>query len=531
MHTPQTAARGPGGVLMRALGLVTALVLASGLLQFAPGAAKPAAAQGLGTCDVQIHSTVSDAGFSHPGIGLTEPILQNVRDQLAAGAEPWASGFEALQQSSVAGENVGPSNVAPGDPTEPRTDAFNGGTRGLFEADGLKSYTQAVMYVLTGKEVHRENTMRILRLWEQMDPEKFEYYVDSHIHNGVPLFRMAAAAELMRYTSCGDDEAFPWTEADTQAFSENLIQPTIATFMSSPDHFMNQHNYPLLGSMAGSIFMDDTALYEEKVEWFTVNSTAKDRGFNGSIKWLLRWVDENDKTGEPIDDPHVQVTEMGRDQAHGGGNLTNFAALSRMMLAQGTKVDPVDGTVSTAEDAVGPYEFLDDRILHGADYFWQFMLGYDPEWTPIAYAISPDGTIRDTYNHIADGYRGRYATASFWEIYYHYEFTLGQDVEAMAPSSPRPTPSAPAPPSSAGTATTAAATRGCSRPPRRSGRRPRRRKSPVFARSSSVTRTWPGTSRTATATCAWPTVRRSPISAARPVTSGSDSWSAPKARP
>ena len=49
------------------------------------------------------------------------------------------------------------------------------------------------------------------------------------------------------------------------------------------------------------------------------------------------------------------------------------------------------------------------------------------------YAISPDGTIRDTYNHIADGYRGRYATASFWEIYYHYKFTLGKDVEAMAP--------------------------------------------------------------------------------------------------
>ena len=45
---------------------------------------------------------------------------------------------------------------------------------------------------------------------------------------------------------------------------------------------MNQHNYPLLGSMAGAIFMDDKDLYDEKVEWFTVNETAEDEGFNGS---------------------------------------------------------------------------------------------------------------------------------------------------------------------------------------------------------------------------------------------------------
>ncbi|MFD5318851.1 putative Ig domain-containing protein [Streptomyces sp. NPDC127098] len=405
------------------------LLLVTGLL-FAVD--RQATGQEPGTCDVTIQSTVSEQGFVHPGVGLTEPILENARQQIAAGAEPWTSSFEAMRRSAAAGENVRSSNAG-SDPTRPASDAFNAGMKGRFVSDGLKAYTQAVMYVLTGKEVHRANALGILRIWAQMDPAKYEYHADSHIYTGVPLFRMVAAAELLRYSSCGADEANPWTEADTQALTENLIVPSIETFMSSPDHFMNQHNYPLMGSMAGAIFMDDTALYEEKVEWFTVNSTAKDEGFNGSIARLLRWVDRNDRTGEPIDDPHVQHVEMGRDQAHGGGDLTNFAVLARMLLAQDTQVDPVDGTVSTAEDAVGPYEFLDDRILDAADYFWQFMQGYDTEWTPVGYAISPDGTIRDTYNHIADGYRGRYATASFWEIYYYYKFTLGRDVEAMAP--------------------------------------------------------------------------------------------------
>jgi hypothetical protein len=423
--------QGTSRLRTRAAALIsTAAVVVAGLV---PAPAVATAAAEAGACEVQLTSTVSDAGFTHPGIDLTEPILQNTRDQLAAGADPWKTGFEAMKRSSAAGTNVTSSNRSSADPTKPASDAFDSqGFNGRFRADGLKAYTQAVMYVLTGEEVYRKNALDIIRIWEQMDPDKYVYFTDSHIHTGVPLHRMLTAAEILRYTGCAD-EAYPWTDADTQALSENLIKPSIATFMSSPDHFMNQHSYPLLGSMAGAIFMDDKALYDEKVEWFTVNSTAKDQGFNGSVSRLFRWVDTNDATGEPIDDPHVQHVEMGRDQAHGGGDLTNAMVLSRMLLAQGTTVDPKDGTVSTADDAVGPYEFLDDRILHAADYFWQFMSGRDPQWTPVGYAISPDGTIRDTYNHIADGYRGRYATASFWEIYYHYKFTLGEDVETIAP--------------------------------------------------------------------------------------------------
>ncbi|MFC4138553.1 MULTISPECIES: hypothetical protein [unclassified Microbacterium] len=415
-------------LLKRALALGAALGIALSPLPHSTAHAETAS----GTCEIEFHSTTSAQGFAHPGIGLTEPIIQNVRTQLAAGEEPWVSGYQALTRSAAAAENVKPSNAG-ADPTKPRTTAFDAGTRGLFEADGLKAYTQAVMHVLTGKQIYRANALAIIRNWEQMDPTRFSYYTDSHIHNGVPLFRMASAAELLRYTTCGDDPAMVLTDADATAFSDNLIRPAIATFMSSPDRFMNQHNYPLLGSMAGSIFMDDAPLYQQKVEWFTVNATAQDQGFNGSIARLARWIDKNDKTGEAITDPHVQLVEMGRDQAHGGGNLTNFAALSRMMLSQGTAVDPVDGTVSTAADAVGPYEFLDDRMIKAADYFWQFMSGRDPAWTPVGYAISPDGTIRDTYDHIADGYRGRYSTASFWEMYYYYRYQRGEDVAAIAP--------------------------------------------------------------------------------------------------
>ena len=98
-----------------------------------------------------------------------------------------------------------------------------------------------------------------------------------------------------------------------------------------------------------------------------------------------------------MDEPVIQHVEMGRDQAHGCGDLTNAAILARLMLGQDTQVDPVDGTVSTEADAVGIYEFLDDRILEAADFFFQYMLGYDAQWVPVPFAMEEDGTIKDMY--------------------------------------------------------------------------------------------------------------------------------------
>lgn len=392
-----------------------------------------APAEAVDACDVQFAATVSSTGFTHPGVGLTAPILENAKAQIAAGAQPWSTYYEAMRTSPAAALGATSSNASASDSTKVDSDAFNSQSfNSRFIADGLKAYTQALMYVFTGEQVYRSNAMSIIRIWEQMDPAKFAVFPDSHIHTGIPLQRMVTAAELLRYGSCASD-AHPWTTADTEKFTANLVRPVIETFQHDQNHFMNQHTYPLMGAMAGYIFMDDKQRYDEAVEWFTVNASANDQGFNGSVKRLFRLVERDDATGEPLAQPRVQHIEMGRDQAHGGGDITNAYLLARMMMAQGTKVDPVAGTPSAASNAVGPYEFLDDRILATADYFWRFMLGYDTEWTPVGYAISADGTIRDTYDHISNQYRGRYNTASFWDLYYYYTFERGIDLDEKAP--------------------------------------------------------------------------------------------------
>ncbi|WP_238358007.1 putative Ig domain-containing protein [Cohnella zeiphila] len=430
----------------RALSLVTAIVMIAQMLIFMKPAVANADTPSVFTDYLpQITEVTDEAGFIHPGVGLTKELLENVRSKVRAGAQPWTYYFNnMLLPAPEASKTVTSSNSSDG--KTPSADYFNSqGIEGRFIADGIKAYTQALMYYVTGDEVYRANALMIIRIWEQMDPAKYAYYTDAHIHAGVPLNRMVMAAEILRYTST-QTEALAWTDQDTTKLTDNLIIPVTETLLHDQNHFMNQHTYPILGAMAGYIFTGNRERYNEAVEWFTVNRTAKDQGFNGSVKALFRWVTEEEKPGEKVGEgtpvePHVQQMEMGRDQAHGGGDLTNAAIITRLIHAQGTRIDPVDGTPSTADNAVDIMEFLNNRILGAANFFWQFMLGYDTPWTPQAYAITggdPDnvgmgGTIRDTYNFISPSYRGRFDTANFWDFYSYYTYEKHEDVSRIAP--------------------------------------------------------------------------------------------------
>ena len=300
-----------------------------------------------------INEFVDVNGFKHPGVGVTKDVLENMRAEVQAQKEPWNTYFNKMLLSGAASKSVASKNQSSADPTKPAVVAFNSqGVESKFIADALSAYTQAVLYYVTGDETYRANAMRLIRIWAQMDPTQYAYYTDAHLHTGIPMSRMMAAADIMRTTTC-QTAALAWTDQDTVNLTNNLIVPVTETFNHSPDHFMNQHLYALLGSMSGYIFTGNRARWNEGVEWFTINKTAVDQGQNGSIKQLFRLVTRNDLTGEAVP-PMVEHVEMGRDQAHGAGDVTNMSILARLLMSQGQKVDPVDGTPSTAADAVGP---------------------------------------------------------------------------------------------------------------------------------------------------------------------------------
>lgn len=385
---------------------------------------------------VPINEIVSEAGFLHPGVGITKTELENVREQVAQQRDPWFSYYQNMVSSAYASREFACNNSIDGE--TPRDDNYDSqGMKNRAGADGERAYTQALLYVITGDEVYRSNAIRIIRIWEQMDPTKYKYFVDAHIHTGWGLYRMIQAAEILRYTGCQSEE-LAWTEEDTRKFTANVVDPTVNTFLNFNDKFMNQHNFPLNGTLAAAIFKDDREEYNEKVEWTTVNSTAYDPYYTGSIQWLYRLMTENEMTGEaiPPEQQQVQLIEMGRDLAHAGDDAGTLPNLARMIDLQGTRVDPEDGTVSTADDAVNVYEFLDNRILRGTDYFCRYELGYDVDWTPARTSQGSEEYPASYYTIPSDEYRGRLYTVGLADLYYVYVYRLGYTEEELTEMAP-----------------------------------------------------------------------------------------------
>ncbi len=389
-----------------------------------------------------------ESGFTHPGVGLTKTHMETVQSMVRAEKEPWKTYFEyMLDPTGFTSKTVSHSLG------KPEEYVFNGA--GNIKGDANTVYAQAVMYLVTGDNAYRKNAVSILRAWGQI--KEVKWFNEAYIHVGIAMNKMLTAAEIIRYTDYKVTEGYTeadlkWTNEEIQQFKDKMVRPAVKTFSDfegGESQFMNQHLYSTINAMSGYLFLDDKAGYEKMVEWTTVNKNGGNPGFNGSIARLFRKVttydvDENgmplpeEGTGTPLKDMRetfakalkgrdyvIQQVEMGRDQAHGCGDMNNAVILARMMQAQKTKVDPVEGTVSTAADAVNIYEFLDHRILDTADFFFEYMLGYDAQWVPVAYSIRDtdndgDKEIVDFYWDFASGYRGRYQTINFYDVYTYY---------------------------------------------------------------------------------------------------------------
>lgn len=381
---------------------------------------------------VEIRSGIVQ-GFTHPGIGFTKGVLENARTQVIARRDPCWSAYQKLAAHPNSAEKVSCRNQSAKDPSKPDSDTFDSrGMEARLKGDADKAVRQALMYLFTAKQCHRANAMNIIRTWAKLDPKKFKSFPEDHIHASYPVQNLIIAAELMRYSAAPWPD-LAWSANDTEVFSKNFVTPAVTTFFDRNGHFMNQAGYPMAAALAGYIFTNDRTGYAKRVEWFTMNKDAPNKGWSFSIRHLARLVDTNAITGEKITPPNIQLVEMGRDQAHAGGDVDIFMNISRMMNAQGTKVDPVTGTISNKPDAVGPYEFLDDRILAAADQFCRFMLGYETPWFPTPSDIGPDGQTRQIYPRIADNYRGRIRGLDFWDAHFYYTYQKGVDLSKTAP--------------------------------------------------------------------------------------------------
>ncbi|TCC08356.1 putative Ig domain-containing protein [Kribbella soli] len=404
--------------------LATALAALLAVVGVAPVAATPAST----TADPlpQLTPVTSSAGFVHPGLAVSASSLELARKQVRAGVEPWASYYAAMSATTYASRTFSSKNQGTV-VDRPSSSAFNSqGIQARFIDDAFRAYTQSILYFITGDPVYRENSLKLIRIWAHMDPGGYVYYPDAHIHSGAPLMRMLAAAEIVRYSTvtapADDGYDLGWNDRDTAELTSNLIVPLTQTFLYRNRNFMNQHSYSLIGAIAGYIFTDNLPRYREAVEWFSVNSSNPDDDTNGALSKVMPVIAKNDPRN-PYHQTFVQLQEMGRDQAHAWDDVTMLTQLARVIDIQGTKLDPVRGTVSTRRDAVSVYAFGGDRLLRGSEQFFAFMMGKTIPWI--------DTTQRGGV--LSQAYRGRIFDPTN-ELYTIYKQKLGPAIAGIAPS-------------------------------------------------------------------------------------------------
>lgn len=361
---------------------------------------------------------LTDMQLSHPGVGQNAEDLKRIRGHILAKAEPWYTYYQAFRTTNYASKSYLIQNdLYPETATLAPKYSYSNYNTNLFNNqltnDSKAAYYQAIMYYLTGDVEYRAKAMRIIRLWSMLNPDEATMVVDAHIQLGPPMFYMNSAAELLRSTSTFS-ENLKWTQNDSDQYITNFLEPPLRLYMHQKNYWFNQHHTAVMASMSSYIFMDNAAAYNELVEWYTVNSTtpAGARYWNGAIQnAFLETTADNE--GSPLEHPLVVVTEMMRDQPHAAGNVEGISIISRMLQAQKTRLDPVLGTPSSSADAVGIFEFLNDRILKGTNYWSKYNLGYA--------AVFNDniGSV------LADGGRGRFY--NFGYAYYYYKFVRGYD--------------------------------------------------------------------------------------------------------
>ena len=284
----------------------------------------------------QTTTTSGDVTFTHPGIGMSKAMLDNMRDHVRAADEPWASAF--VQFSKYGKSSTSPVIRV----STSNNDYMNipGGGSGSvghtiiknMEQDADTSFAQMIMWYITGNETYRQNAIRIIRDWSQC--QSIGSIFDEQIRVSLAVYKFSFTADLLRYSDT-PTSAYMWTSSDTTNFTNFL-----ALMESKYDrywHFMNQHTFTLMGTMGSAIFRNDPSDYQNAIKRITTNpelgssydytdpENPHNRG--GSIKDQIRAVTKNVKTGETVPE-NIQLVEMGRDQPHSYADIGGLSTVA-----------------------------------------------------------------------------------------------------------------------------------------------------------------------------------------------------------
>lgn len=308
--------------------------------------------------------------ISHPGIMHNMDELNAMKAHVNNGDEPWASAYKKM--AAWKGSSL---DWTPKPFEHVHRDSYGANRVGDREIsnDGEAAYCHALQWVVTGNKAHAEKSIEIMNAWSStLDTITGK---DDNLVAGMIAQKYCNAAEIIRHTYDN------WPENEVDQFKAMLHQafyPLISNYYTNSMNSNGNWGLSMVNSvMAIAVFCDDVELFNNAIAHVMGTDYQPFSTFSGYI---------DATTG--------QCQESGRDQGHTQMGLGYLVAISEIAWKQDIDL----------------YGYLDNRLLHGFEYFAKYNLGGEVEY------YNMYGKFKDV---ISEKSRGKYEPI-FELVYDHY---------------------------------------------------------------------------------------------------------------
>ncbi|MDQ1049557.1 alginate lyase family protein [Streptomyces sp. V4I2] len=348
------------------------------------------AALALGSTFAATTADAAPAAFTHPGMLHNAGDINRAKVRVAAGDDPWLSGWNRLTANSHSQSTWTPRATAT---------IIRGGTGenyGLLFNDIAAAYQNALRWRVGGTEANAQCAARILNAWSST-LTTVTGNADRFLAAGLYGWQFANAAELMR-----DYPAF-----DLARFQQMMVK----VFYPLNNQFLTGHNDACITNywanwdlcnmasvLAIGILNNDGAKFDQAVTYF------KSGAGNGSIAHAVPYL-YTDADGYALG----QWQESGRDQGHTVMGMGQMGAICEMAWNQGEDLYSYDGR----------------RFMKGAQYVAKYNLGMDVPFTTYTWGTG-QSCAQQSQTVISSASRGQ--VRPVWAmLHYHYNRRVSLD--------------------------------------------------------------------------------------------------------
>ncbi len=338
---------------------------------------------------VSLCFTIRAQAFVHPGLLHTSADFQRMQTKVAAGAQPWTSGYNALTSNGYSQLNWTP---------RPLATVVRGGTGdnvAQMYIDIKRAYQTALRWKVSGDTRYADQSIAILNAWSST-MTTLTGNSDRFLASGLHGYQWANVGEIMRTYS-------GWAAADVARFQNmlvNIFYPMNHDFLVNhngaaiTNYWANWDLCNISAMLAIGVFCDRTDIYNEAVAYIYRGAG------NGAIDKSVYYVHPGNLG---------QWQEAGRDQGHTTLGIVLMGPICEMAWNQGLDL----------------YSYGNYRFLAGAEYVakYNYDVANTVPFVPYMWGTGQSGTWQI---QTAVSSASRPNDGNCWELVYnHYVNRLG----------------------------------------------------------------------------------------------------------